>query len=88
MHLPQIRGCSVGPRAGLMDHCDSNKVGVVIAFASENFLGRAPPWGAQIGSLKDVLGVILWETIQDGVARPGHNATVTVVSLVKRPSLC
>lgn len=36
-----------------MHQPDSNKLGVVIAFASENFLGNAPPCGLQVGSLKD-----------------------------------
>lgn len=54
MHLPQIRGGSVEPPAGLIDHEDSNKLEVVIAFASKDFLAIALPCGPQISSWKGV----------------------------------
>lgn len=48
--FPRSEGGCVKPWTGLVDHGDSNKLGVVIAFASKDFLGsvsvahRLAPW--------------------------------------------
>lgn len=39
-------------RAGLMDHHDSNKPGMLMTFDSQHFLGGVPPHDPQMGSLR------------------------------------
>lgn len=39
-------------RAGLMDHHDSNKPGMLMTFDSQHFLGGVPPYDPQTGSLR------------------------------------